>query len=392
MSIILRPAIDYVNYGVTPQPGYPATLFDKIGEETYDEEITNLFNITTGDQFAYFMMDSFTTSLQINNLVVHVRAKGSSGTTLQIILDVNSNLFYSDFNNLSSNYAMYSFEWPLNPDSSDPWTYEAVNFIKVGYACYGQGAGDYSYVTQMYAEVKVINGKFTPRKIFVNSASFWYVDNNKELRSVGTSCINMLRPSSDWLISSGISPHPSDPGTCFDKVNGVEIPIDDFNTYIHAMSSAFDKYAVFGLDSYSSILPIESITVTIIALGSHQLITPYILYDSVSYDGFGQNLNFDVITTVSHTWYVNPVTKLRWTKDDLLLFKAGVHIHPSLDISEYKIGYISVTIQHVPYDLYMYAESSGYYAIIGKTDIFNTSLNVSTSTSSSINLIGSNVY
>ncbi|MBA7680108.1 hypothetical protein ES703_88416 [subsurface metagenome] len=130
--------------------------YRNVKEVIPDEEATILFVRTSPTPMCgeCFALDDPVPGGAISNVRVVTRAKDqSTPATCKVLIAFGDGVYYdSPTFNLTANYANYGHDWPINPHTSAPWTWEEIANLAPGYGMCGQGFNP-PHLTQLYVEV-----------------------------------------------------------------------------------------------------------------------------------------------------------------------------------------------------------------------------------------------
>ena len=167
-SIILRPN---ANGDVNNGEQYPTSgeHWDKVDEVTADGDTTYLSTPTNSgsNREERFEIENATQSGVIDSVKVYVRAKTLSTSypgTLYIAVKTHEKKYTQNVSDdLTGAYKTLSHTWTVNPYTNQPWTWEEVNNLLIGFD-FRSGVSEENkyhpiFVTQVYVEVNYRKGK-----------------------------------------------------------------------------------------------------------------------------------------------------------------------------------------------------------------------------------------
>lgn len=136
------------------QTQYPAEgeHWDKVDEETPDEDDTYVQGSFKSAQRDLYNLPAHTGSGTINSITVYARVRyylDVSGGQISI----KSDSTVTDVSvTMSSEYATRSNQWSTNPADSQPWEWDDIDALQIGFRGSPSGAGN-PRCTQVYVEI-----------------------------------------------------------------------------------------------------------------------------------------------------------------------------------------------------------------------------------------------
>lgn len=105
-----------------------ATTWEAVNEVNADDSGSYISNSNSQDAILFDYSFNGTTAGSIDRIVIKVRARktGSAGMELQAALQITGQGYPSYSTGLSTDYATYSFEYAVNPETGTPWQWSDV--------------------------------------------------------------------------------------------------------------------------------------------------------------------------------------------------------------------------------------------------------------------------
>ncbi|GAI91751.1 unnamed protein product, partial [marine sediment metagenome] len=123
--------------------------------------VTYVSQGSTGYYRDLYALPAHSGSGVINKVTVHIRCKLGAGPSLntgKASLRTNGVTHDSEVLTGVSTWAPYSWEHVVNPETTDPWTWDEIDALEIGVSLFGHI--DTAYCTQVYVEVDYTPGPF----------------------------------------------------------------------------------------------------------------------------------------------------------------------------------------------------------------------------------------
>ncbi len=138
-----------------------ATLVASVHPNQYRSDLYQLTN--------YMEAGGFET---INSVTVHFRVAGSPGAIARAIIRTNDSYFKgNDEIHPGGGYADMSYQWTVNPDTDEAWTWDEINELQAGISLQGVKHGGPTRCTQVYVKVDyefvIIEGEVPEDNLFM---------------------------------------------------------------------------------------------------------------------------------------------------------------------------------------------------------------------------------
>ncbi len=147
----LRPTSDF-SIGMSRQGCSIGNNFDCVDETVSDDDTTYVHVTGAGGSFDYYQMGNLSGSLPtITNVRVVLNARTTGSGAVVPAMNVSGDIYQGTQQSVTSSYALYGHDWPLNPSTRLPWTVTQVNNL-IGGMIVSTAAGA-TRVTQLYIEV-----------------------------------------------------------------------------------------------------------------------------------------------------------------------------------------------------------------------------------------------
>lgn len=148
ITLILRPNSDGTKTAWTGN-------YLAVDEEIQDGDSSYVYTTTKNAEESYNLQDHATQSGNISKVrvVVYGRQTGSEGTKLGII--TGGTTYKSDVKTFTSSYAMYYYDWTINPRTSQAWAWADIDALQAYIQAVANGPWTTTEqrVTQVYVEV-----------------------------------------------------------------------------------------------------------------------------------------------------------------------------------------------------------------------------------------------
>ncbi|MFC2025456.1 hypothetical protein ACFLTG_03500 [Chloroflexota bacterium] len=176
-TIIYRP--EAAGDQTTIEDQYPATgeHWDKVDEETSDGDDTYIAtNNSNWKEDLYNITDHSTQTAAgtINYVVVYMVCRSTANSTqlnARIHIKTNGVEYDGTSENVTTSYATYSYQWNNNPQTGQPWTWDEIDALQIGFGLRRPASSEYTRCTQVYAEVDFdappLNGNVSTGDLFI---------------------------------------------------------------------------------------------------------------------------------------------------------------------------------------------------------------------------------
>jgi len=156
-TVTLRPNADGFLTEWSVYPSTPTTHYDKVDEETPDEDSTYIYITAIGKD--YWNIEDPGVAGVISNVRVYVRARKTTATLTRITIRIYtySTEYYSGTIDLTTSYVNYYFDWATNPKTGSAWTWTEITNLQIGVRCASSDTLE-ARVTQAYCVVTYTAG------------------------------------------------------------------------------------------------------------------------------------------------------------------------------------------------------------------------------------------
>jgi len=140
---------------------YPATgeHWDKVYEETSDGDSTYVSSDNTAwQEDLYNITDHSTLTAAgiINYVEVYIVCRATSSSTqtsAYIHIKTNGVEYNGAAENMTTSYATYSYQWDINPQTGEAWTWDEIDALQIGVGLRQPTGAQSTRCTQVYVEV-----------------------------------------------------------------------------------------------------------------------------------------------------------------------------------------------------------------------------------------------
>jgi len=167
-SSVLTPVTDTVNLrpddigdedSVESQYPDSGDNWDKVDEETSDGDGTYVYTDNGNYVEDLYNITDHTTQTAagpINYVKVYMVVRGTTttaGVTAYVHMKTNGTEYDGSEEVLTTDYTAYSYQWTLNPDTGEAWTWSEIDALQIGVGLQRPAVAEQTLCTQVYAEV-----------------------------------------------------------------------------------------------------------------------------------------------------------------------------------------------------------------------------------------------
>jgi hypothetical protein len=155
---ILRPNAAGDETNIQAQDPSSGDHYDKVDEETPDEDSTRVRSGTIAWQRDLYNLADSSGGGTINSVTVYARCNAAvepNQTSLIIAIKTHSTVYEGDEETLTTSYANYSKQWTQNPYTSSAWTWDEIDDLQAGISLRRPDSSQTpaARCTQVYVEV-----------------------------------------------------------------------------------------------------------------------------------------------------------------------------------------------------------------------------------------------
>jgi len=153
---ILRPDGAGTETNIAGQYPLSGAHWEKVDEATSDDAGTFVRHNLTSYATDTYALPAGAGEGNIGSVTVYARCRAVSGNYnyARMVIRTHSTLYEGTEHNLTTSWEDLSTEYPLNPNTSQPWTWAEINDLEAGVALKSSSGGDFFAIcTQVYVEV-----------------------------------------------------------------------------------------------------------------------------------------------------------------------------------------------------------------------------------------------
>jgi len=155
---ILRPSTAGDETLITSQSPPSGGHWDKVGEEAADDDITTVYTSSSSwREDLYNITNHSSGAGTISDVTVYMVCRAATANVTQtsayVHIKTNGNEYNGSEETLTDSYTAYSYQWDINPQTGNEWTWDEIDELQIGVGLRQPNAGEQTLCTQVYAEV-----------------------------------------------------------------------------------------------------------------------------------------------------------------------------------------------------------------------------------------------
>lgn len=130
--------------------------YDCVDESTADEDATRVRRPSNSwETDVYVLEEPPETDCSITSVTVYARARrANTQGDVRPTVYTHGSEYNGSSQSLTSSYAEYSEQWPVNPSTGNSWTWQEIDDLQAGISLRGQNSNFPAYCTQVWVEVQ----------------------------------------------------------------------------------------------------------------------------------------------------------------------------------------------------------------------------------------------